>query len=153
MTARLAGEWRSQVGHGRDAVPYEFSFAQDFQFVEGVARVGKQEAKISSGGNPTDIYALVSVNGNKVPASVSHDGTALQVRSGTFTIKADGTCSTKTVFVPPSGKEATREVSATYAKDGIKLTMQWKGAGMTTGTIEGNTFTMDNEGMVFVYAK
>jgi hypothetical protein len=96
---------------------------------------------------------LVSVNGNAVPASVSHDGTALQVRSGSFTIKADGTCGTKPVFVPPSGSEATREVSATYTKEGSKLTMQWQGAGMTTGTIEGNTFTMDNEDMVFMYKK
>jgi hypothetical protein len=88
-----------------------------------------------------------------VPASVSHDGTALQVRSGSFTIKTDGTCGTKTVFVPPSGSEATREVGATYTKEGSKLTMKWQGAGMTTGTIEGNTFTMENEGMVFVYKK
>ena len=113
----------------------------------------KPEAKVAEGGDPTGIYALVSVNGNKVPASVSHDGTALQVRSGTFTIKADGTCSTKTVFVPPSGQETTREVSASYTKEGSKLTMKWEGAGTTTGTLAGNTFTMDNEGMVFVYRK
>jgi hypothetical protein len=75
------------------------------------------------------------------------------VRSGSFTIKADGTCSTKTVFVPPSGTEATREVSATYTKEGSKLTMKWQGAGMTIGTVEGDKFTMDNEGMVFVYKK
>lgn len=99
------------------------------------------------------VYTLVSVNGKAVPSSVSHDGNALQVRSGSFTINADGTCSTKTVFVPPAGQEATREVSATYTKDGAKLTMQWQGAGMTTGTVEGNTFTMDNEGMLFVYKK
>jgi len=113
----------------------------------------KPEAKVAEGGDPTGVYALVSVNGNAVPASISHDGTALQVRSGTFTLKADGTCGTKTVFVPPSGQEATREVSATYTKEGSKLTMQWQGAGRTTGTIDGNTFTMDNEGMVFVYRK
>ena len=113
----------------------------------------KQETKVAAVADPTGVYTLVSVNGNKVPASVSHDGTALQVRSGSFTIKADGTCGTTTVFVPPSGKEATREVSATYTKEGAKLTMQWQAAGMTTGTIEGNTFTMDNEGMVFVYKK
>lgn len=99
------------------------------------------------------VYALISVNGKNVPASVSHDGTGVQVRSGSFTINADGTCGTKTVFVPPSGQEATREVSATYTKDGAKLTMQWKGAGMTVGTVDGNTFTMDNEGMIFVYRK
>jgi hypothetical protein len=104
----------------------------------------KQEAKVATGGDPTGVYALVAVNGSKVPASVSHEGATLQVRSGTFTFKADGTCSTQTIFVPPSGQEATREVSATYTKEGSKLTMQWKGAGTTTGTIEGNTFTMNN---------
>jgi hypothetical protein len=113
----------------------------------------KPEAKIAKDVDPSGDYALVSVNGSTVPASVSHDGTALQVRSGTFTIKADGTCSTKTVFVPPSGSEVAREVSATYTRQGSKLTMQWKGAGTTTGTIAGNTFTMDNEGMAFVYKK
>lgn len=113
----------------------------------------KPEAKVAKDVDPTGIYALVSVNGSAVPASVSHDGTALQVRSGSFTIKADGTCGTKTVFVPPSGTEATRDVSATYTKEGAKLTMKWQGAGITTGTIEGDTFTMNNEGMLFVYKK
>ena len=113
----------------------------------------KPEAKVTTGGDPAGIYALATVDGNKVPASVSHDGVALQVRSGTFSIKADGTCGTKTIFVPPSGPEVTREVSATYTKEGSKLTMQWEGTGITTGTIEGNTFTMDNAGMVFVYRK
>jgi hypothetical protein len=31
--------------------------------------------------------------------------------------------------------------------------MQWKDAGKTVGSIDGNTFTMENEGMVFVYRK
>ena len=61
-------------------------------------------------------YALVRVDGKEIPASVLHEGTALEVRSGSFTFGADGTCSTVTVFVPPSGREATREVTATYAK-------------------------------------
>jgi len=111
------------------------------------------EAKVANDGDPIGVYALLTVNGNRVPASVSHDGTALQVRSGTFTIKADGTSSSKTIFVPPSGPEATREVSTTYTKEGSKLTMKWQGAGMTASTIAGNTFTMDNEGMLFVYRK
>jgi hypothetical protein len=113
----------------------------------------KPETNVATNFDPSGDYALVSVNGNPVPASVSHEGTALQVRSGTFTIKADGSCSTKTVFVPPSGQEATREVSATYIQKGAKLTMKWQGAGTTIGTVEGNTFTMNNEGMVFVYRK
>lgn len=115
----------------------------------------KPEAKVAGGGSgdPSGVYALVSVNGSKVPAKVDHENVSLQVRSGTFTIKADGTCGTRTTFVPPSGAEATREVTATYTRDGSTLNMQWKGAGTTTGTIEGNKFTMNNEGMIFVYQK
>lgn len=107
----------------------------------------------SDGVDPTGVYALVSVDGKQVPASISHDGVTLQVLSGTFIIHADGTCSSKTVFVPPAGTEVAREVTATYTMDGSKMTMEWKGAGKTVGTIQGDTFTMDNEGMLFVYRK
>ena len=103
--------------------------------------------------NISGVYALVSVNGAKVPANVSHEGRALQVRSGTFTIKADGKCASKMTFVPPSGTELTVEVSATYTREGPRLDMQWEGAGGTSGTIAGDTFTMDNEGMVLVYRR
>ncbi len=113
----------------------------------------KEEAKVANASDLSGVYTLVTVNGNKVPATVSHDGVALQVRSGTFTINSDGTCGSKMVFVPPTGTEATREVSATYTREGGKLSMQWKGAGRTTGTVEGNTFTMNNEGMVLAYKK
>jgi hypothetical protein len=113
----------------------------------------KQDAKVAKAADPAGVYALVSVNGSQVPASVAHEGVNLQVRSGTFSIKSDGTCGTKTVFVPPSGSEATREVNATYTQEGSKLTMRWQGAGVTSGTVDGKTFTMENEGMVFVYKK
>ena len=113
----------------------------------------KPEAKVDEGADLSGVYALISVNGKPVPTSVSHDGATLQVRSGTFTFNADGTCSTKTVFFPPAGSEVARESNATYTREGSKLTMQWKDAGTTTGTIEGATFTMNNEGMVFVYRK
>jgi hypothetical protein len=113
----------------------------------------RSDAETTATIDPAGQYALVSVDGKAVPASVSHDGATLEVRSGTFTIKRDGTCSTKTVFVPPSGSEVSREVTATYTLDGSKLTMKWEGAGITTGTVEGKTFTMINEGMSFVYSK
>ena len=98
-------------------------------------------------------YALVSVDGKLLPAAVSHEGATLEVRSGTFIMGVDGRCSTTTVFVPPSGREVTREVGAVFAKDGPRLTFWWDGAGTTTGTVEGTTFTMDNEGMLFVYRR
>ncbi|MHC1764165.1 MAG: hypothetical protein AB9869_07645 [Verrucomicrobiia bacterium] len=103
--------------------------------------------------NPVGIYALVSADGKQVPATVSHDGHSLELRSGTFSINADGTCSTKTVFCPAPGKEVSREVNATYTQKGSTLTMRWQNAGMTKGTVHGDTFTMNNEGMILVYKK
>jgi len=99
------------------------------------------------------IYALTSVNGKTVPATLSHEGNNLQIRSGSFTIGADGRCASKMTFVPPSGSESTMIVKATSNREGLKLRLQWEGAGTTTGTIQANTFTMENEGMVFVYRK
>lgn len=98
-------------------------------------------------------YELVAVNGVAIPGTVSHDGADIIVYSGEFEIRADGTCSSKTVFSPPSGGKVTREVIATYSRSGLKLNMQWEGAGMTTGTIDANTFAMDNHGMLFNYKK
>ena len=98
-------------------------------------------------------YTLVSINGTPLPFTVTHEGPGIQVTSGTFTIRPDGTCATVTAFVMPSGQAQSREVSATYTRDGSKLTMQWQGAGVTNGTIEGDTFTMDNEGQLFLYRK
>ena len=99
------------------------------------------------------VYGLVAVNDRKLPASVTHEGVALQVRSGSFTFNADGTCATQTTFVLPAGREVVRDVRATYTRDGGRFTMKWQGAGTTVGTLETNTFTMDNEGMRFTYRK
>lgn len=66
---------------------------------------------------------------------------------------ADGTCAGLMAFVMPSGEAQSREVGATYTRDGSTLTMQWEGAGVTSGTVEGDTFTMDNEGQRFAYRK
>jgi hypothetical protein len=84
---------------------------------------------------------------------VNHDGATLQVRSGTFTVGRDGTCTSKMTFVPPSGSEATMDVRATFTREGRTLRMTWAGAGSTTGTVEGNTFTMNNVGMLLVFKK
>ena len=98
-------------------------------------------------------YALVSVDAKPLPATVTHEGAMLEIRSGAFTFGAGGRCSTRTVFVAPSGREVVREVDAVYAKDGSRLTMWWSGAGTTSGSMDGNTFSMDNEGMSFLYRR
>jgi hypothetical protein len=114
---------------------------------------GTDKLAANSKADISGVYALVTVNGLKLPAKISHEGAVLEVRSGTFTITADGKCTSKMTFVPPSGREATVNTRATYTPQGPSLNMQWEGAGTTTGTVNGNTFTMENEGMVFVYSK
>jgi hypothetical protein len=99
------------------------------------------------------VYILETVNGEKLSAAVTHEGNPLKIRSGAFTINADGTCSSKITVLPPSGEETTVVVKATYRQEGSKLNMQWQGAGSNTGTVDGKTFTMDNEGMIFSYQK
>jgi hypothetical protein len=110
----------------------------------------KREAAVVADTNPVGTYTLVSVDGKNVPCTVQHEGHALAVKSGAFIINPDGTCSSKVVL---SGRDSAIEVKATYTRQGSKLTMQWEGAGVTTGTVEGGVFTMNNEGMVFAYRK
>ncbi len=110
----------------------------------------KQEAKVTADASPVGTYKLVSIDGKPVPCSVQHEGHTMGIQSGSFEINADGTCSSK-MFL--SGRNSPIEVKASYSREGPKLTMRWEGAGTTIGTIEGDTFTMNNEGMVLAYRK
>lgn len=98
-------------------------------------------------------YALVSVDGQNVPCTVNHQGQKVGVKSGEFLINPDARCSSKVVFTAPNGQDVTRDVDATYTVSGTHLTMHWKGAGITTGSVLNDTFTMNNEGMIFAYHK
>jgi hypothetical protein len=99
------------------------------------------------------VYQLVSVNGNPVPCLVSHENADITVKSGTMTINPDGTCRSDSVFSLPHQREINRVVAATYTVTGSELTMHWQGAGTTRGTVNGHEFTMNNEGMIFIYRK
>jgi hypothetical protein len=112
-----------------------------------------QKANVAADAGSVGIYNLVSVDGNKVPCTVQHEGVAMAVKSGTFAIRADGTCSSKMLFAVRPGDNIDREVKASYTQEGSKLTMKWERAGTTIGTVEGDTFTMNNEGMIFAYHK
>ncbi len=110
----------------------------------------------SSQPSSTDIagnYELVSVNGAPVPATVLHGDSRIEIHSGSFQIRADGTLSTTSVFSPPSGGKRAQKSHATYTRNGPNLVMLWQGAGENTGRLDGETFTMDNHGMIFVYSR
>src|SRR5664280_2975741 len=74
----------------------------------------KQDAKVAAEINPVGTYAVVSINGNKVPYIMEHEGHTGTIKSGTFVINSDGTCSSTMNFSVPSGGDASREVKATY---------------------------------------
>jgi hypothetical protein len=113
----------------------------------------KNEAGGNASLDPAGVYALVSVDGKSLPCSLLHEGMSPTVKSGIFTITADGHCSSQITFSLPERGDMSREVKATYSSQGGKLTMQWEGAGTTMGNVNENTFTMTNEGTVFVYRK
>ena len=103
--------------------------------------------------DPAGSYTLVRVDGKQVPASVLHGKATLRIQSGTFTITDTGSCVSKIRFVAPNGTEVMREVKASYKQSGAELNMQWEGAGKTVGEIDGDRFTMVNEGMKFEFEK
>jgi len=113
----------------------------------------KEKERVIAEVNPAGRYTLVSVDGKQAPCTLNHEGVSLTIKSGAFVIGPDGTCSSKMVFSVPPGGDSSREVKATYTRKGATLTMRWEGAGTTTGTIQGDTFTMNNEGMALAYRK
>jgi hypothetical protein len=114
---------------------------------------GKQQCKAGLRDEICGDYTLATINGNNLPYTPPHKGGAPQVTSGMFAINPDGTCTSKILFALPSGKSSSREVTATYKWDANRLKMQWRGAGQTIGTLEGDTFTMINEGVIFSYRR
>jgi hypothetical protein len=103
--------------------------------------------------DPAGVYNLISVDGNNLPCSLTHEGVSPTIKSGVFTISTNGSCSSLIHFSVPGRGDTSREVKARYTLNGAGLTMQWEGAGMTKGQINGSSFTMTNEGMILSYRK
>lgn len=104
--------------------------------------------------DPAGVYTLVSVDGKTVPCPINHEGTtAMNVQSGTFTITTNGQITSVMTVSVGDRKDMRCETHATYTLAGTELTMKWQNAGMTKGRIAGQTFTMTNENMAFVYRK
>jgi hypothetical protein len=116
----------------------------------GCKEIARPTKIVANEPSPAGVYELVAVDGVNIPGMIDHDGHEVMLHSGTFIINTDKTCISKTVF---TSEKIYREVKATYTQEGSTLHMQWIGAGRTEGTVEGDTFTMDNHGMIFVYKK
>ncbi len=102
--------------------------------------------------DPSGTYVLEKVNGHTLPYTPPHEGGAPEVQSGSITLVADGTFTSKMSY-KAGGKTGSRDFSGTYTREGSNFKLQWKGAGTTTATLEGDTFIMMNEGLALVYKK
>jgi hypothetical protein len=103
--------------------------------------------------NPAGVYTLVSMDGKTVPCTIAHEGNAMRIQSGSFTITTNGQCFSRMVISVRDHTNIVCDTQATYTLKGAELTMIWRGAGRTKGAVTGNTFTMTNEGLAYVYQK
>jgi hypothetical protein len=107
----------------------------------------------SQAASPAGIYTLVSVDGKNVPCTINHDGRKMDVQSGAFTISTNGQVTSVMTVSVGDRKDIRIERTATYTAKNAELTMKWQNAGITKGAVAGQTFTMTNEGMAYVYRK
>lgn len=111
---------------------------------------------IANPATPADVsgtYTLTTVAGKSLPTTPPHKGGAPEVTSGSITLNADGSFVGAMSYRLPDGKTMNRDFTGSYQQAGARLTLQWKGAGTTSGIVETNTFTMNNEGVLFAYRK
>jgi hypothetical protein len=76
VPAKVAGTWRSAIAQGRDSVPYEFSFDQEFQFVQGTARAGKREGKVPEfrlAGDRIEFVSRIAAQDHRFAGTVKGD--------------------------------------------------------------------------------
>ena len=114
---------------------------------------GRAQTADKAAANPAGIYLLVSVDGKTVPCTIKHEGHDMSVHSGTFTITTNGQITSVMTFSVGDKKNLRVETRATYTVKNSELTMKWQNTGTTKGRIAGQTLTMTNEGMAYVYKK
>lgn len=110
-------------------------------------------AATTASSDVTGVYTLVSVDDKALPCVLNHAGTTMTIQSGSFTITPEGRCISSIKLSVGSNKDMTKVTRATYIQSGAELTMQWEHAGTTRGRVVDNIFTMNNEGMIFIYRK
>ena len=124
------------------------AFTQDLKLTEAEDKAREAGRSIDTNKQAAAVYTLVKVDESNIPGVISHGGHDIMLHSGTFIIATDETCISKTVF---GSQKIDREVKGSYTQVGSTLNVQWLGAGQTQVTIHGDTLTMNNEGMKFIY--
>jgi len=104
--------------------------------------------------NVSGEYTLVSIDSNPIPYAPTHEGQqGPQVLGGSMVLNEDGTFSMTMDYAGAPGNTISRDFSGTYEQSRDAFVFTWEGAGKTPVTIEAETLTLDNEGILFVFEK
>jgi hypothetical protein len=114
-----------------------------------------QKSSNSAKTSLTGTYTLATINGKAVPCRPPREAARPagvpdppEIKGGSITLNGDATFSSTMDF-----GFRVANFNGTYTQRGSEFTLRWAGAGETTATLEGNTITMNNMGMLFAYRK
>lgn len=119
----------------------------------GALTRGHAQSANRSATDPVGLYTLSSVDGKPVPCTINHEGRVMEVLSGTFIISTNNQITSVMTVSVGDRKNIRIETHATFKLKNSELSMKWKNAGTTKGGVVGQTFTMTNEGMVYLYQR
>lgn len=111
---------------------------------------------------PAGSWDLVSIDGAKLPAvPVDRDRPpgappAPEIVAGRLVLAADGTFTQRLeIRFEREGAQQTmsRDFTGTWRREGAGYVLEWPGAGRTPATLEGDSFTYDNAGMLLRFQR
>ena len=98
-------------------------------------------------------YALVSVDGQNLPARVTEEDMVADVFSGTFDVISGGAAKITLEFQPVGEDMTTNVIGGRYTRRGDLLSFTWETGGETVGMLSRNELQMTNEGQLWLFRK
>jgi len=99
-------------------------------------------------------YSLVSLDGRVVPTSIGEAGGEVEILSSILILSTGRKLRMTTTFRPsPGATPVSNEVTGSYTMQGNAFTFSYSNGGGNTGTLNGDTLQMPNEGVVWLYRK
>ncbi len=115
---------------------------------------GKDPAAVTPAGDEVGSYALVSLNGAALPATVAEGGTQMVVRSGSLTLQQGGKLLSDVSFrVGTDSTWRSNPLTGTYQRQGNTLTFSYSNGGAMTSTLAGSELQFVNEGVTWHFRK
>ncbi len=115
---------------------------------------GKSPAAVTPAGDEVGSYALVSLNGATLPATVAEGGMQMVVRSGGLTLQAGGTLVSDVSFRAATDSIwRSNPLTGTYRRQGNTLVFSYSNGGSVPATLDGKELRFDNEGVTWLFRK